>query len=126
MWEGARIIFLRRKFFVSQYRKCLKRTLRSFGKLRESIIFLLKLKRRVTIFCRNFFVQQYRRTSYGKASVFQKFFSYSEMTLDKKEGEGKQGISSLLIEKFSLTVPKSFVGDPFSVSVSSGIECSYA
>ena len=46
----------------------------------------------------------------------------SEKFMDKKAGEYQQFLSKI----FCLTVPKNFVGEPFSVSLISGIEKIYA
>ena len=42
--------------------------------------------------------------------------------MDKREGE----VSGFSFENFCLTVPKKFVGEPFSVSLISGFEKFYA
>ena len=54
-------------------------------------------------------------------AVFQKI-SGSEKFMDKREGE----LSRFSFEIFCLTVPKKFVGEPFRVSLISGIEKFYA
>ena len=61
----------------------------------------------VTIFCRTFFVLQYRKTLQGNRSVvcFRKF-PVAKKFMDKREGE----VSRFTFENFlCLTVPKKFV-----------------
>ena len=69
------------------------------------------------------FVSQYRKTLQGKQSVlcFRKF-PIAKNFMDKGGGEYQDSAS----KKFCQTVPKTFVGDPFSVSLISGMENFYA
>ena len=80
------------------------------------------LKGSDTIFHRIFFVSQNRKTLHGNPSVlcFRKILAAKKL-LDKK-GEYQYYPSKI----FCLTVPKKFVGEPFSVSLISGIEKVYA
>ena len=73
----------------------------------------------VTVFRRKFFVSQYRNKSLRNPSVlwFRKFL-VAKKFMDKKEGE----VSSVPSKSFCLTVPKKAVGEPFSLSLISGIE----
>ena len=71
-----------------------------------------------TTFRSIFFVSQYRKILLGNTSVYQKI-SGSEKFYASEEGEGVSRFSSKI---FCLTVPKNFVGEPFSVSLISGTE----
>ncbi len=74
-------------------------------------------------FSSNFFVSQYRKTLQGNPSVlcFGKFLEAKSLWIRRR---GKyQDFSSKF---FCLTVPKKFVGEPFRVSLISGIEKFYA
>ena len=58
--------------------------------------------------------------------MFRKFLvSKKFMDMRGAEGEGKD-YHDFLSQNFCLTVPKNFVGEPFSVSLISGIENLYA
>ena len=63
----------------------------------------------LTIFCRYFFVSQYRKTSKGNPLVLHKI-SLSKSFMHKR------GYHDFLSEIVCLTVPKIFVGEPFCVS----------
>ena len=73
----------------------------------------------VTIFLPEFFVSQHRNISQKNPSVlcFRKFL-VAKKFMDKSEGE----VSRFPSKIFCLTLPKTFVGEPFSVSLISGIE----
>ena len=82
------------------------------------------LQRVISRFCvENFCVPQYLNISLRNPSVlcFRKFL-IAKKFMDKREGE----VSRFSFEIFCLTVPKKFVGEPFSVSLLSGIEKYYA
>ena len=66
----------------------------------------------ISIFCRKFFVSQYRKTLQGNPSVlcFGKF-PVANKFMDKKEGE----VSRFPSKIFCLTVPKNAVREPFSL-----------
>ena len=68
------------------------------------------------------FVSQYRKTLQGNPSLL--FFRNFPLA---KMFKVKRGSIKILRRKiFCLTVPKNFVGEPFSVSLLSGIEKFYA
>ena len=67
----------------------------------------------LTIFYRKLFVSQYRINSKEKPSVFQK---NSVVEISYGEEKGREGMSRISLEKFSLTIPKSFVGESFCIS----------
>ena len=62
----------------------------------------------ITILCRNFFVSQYRKTSYGNISVFQLF--QETRFVGDKTGGGYYVFPSKL---FCLAVPKHCLEEPF-------------
>ena len=68
-----------------------------------------------------FFVSQYRKTLHGNHSVlcFRKF-------LVAKEFMDKKASINFFRRRFFVSVPKIFVGEPFSVSLISGIEKVFA
>ena len=76
----------------------------------------------ITIFCRKLFVSQCQKISYEKPFVlcFRKF-PVAKNFMHEREGEYQDFPSNV----FCLTVPKISVGEPFSVSLSSGIEKFY-
>ena len=74
----------------------------------------------ITIFCQNSFVSQYRKTSQGNHCVLHKISSIEKIYGYEGEEQG------FLWKIFHLTVPKKFVGEPFRVSLISGIEKFYA
>ena len=50
-------------------------------------------------------------------------FPVAKKLLDKRGGgRGREGVSRFSFETFFFTMPKNFVGEPFSVSLISGIE----
>ena len=69
----------------------------------------------------NSLVSQYRKTLQGNPSVlcFRKF-PVAKKFMDKR------GYQEFASKNFCLTVPKNFVGEPYSVSLISGIEKFYA
>ena len=73
----------------------------------------------ITFFRRKFLVSQCRKISWASLQCFRKFGV-------SKNFMPKRGISRFSIENCCLTVPKKFVGEPFSVSLISGIERFYA
>ena len=77
----------------------------------------------VTIFLPEFFVSQHRNISQKNPSVlcFRKIL-VAKKFMDKSEGE----VSRFPSKIFCLTLPKTFVGEPFSVSLISGIEKVYS
>ena len=75
----------------------------------------------ITIFCQNCFVSQYQKTRRGTIACFTKFL-VSKKFMDMRGGGGEQ---DFLWKIFYLTVPKKFVGEPFRVSLISGIEKFY-
>ena len=80
------------------------------------------LKRVMSRFFKEFFFSQYRKTLQGNPSVlcFRKFLVV-KMFMDEK-GENQKFPS----KRFCLTVPKIFAGEPFRLSLTSGIEKLYA
>ena len=77
----------------------------------------------VTFFCRKVFVSHFRNISQRDPSVlcFRKFL-VGNWFMDKREGEA----SRFSFDFFSISVPTKFVGEPFRVSLISGIEKFYA
>ena len=75
----------------------------------------------VTIFCRNFFVSQYRKTLQGNPSVlcFGKFLVAIEFV------DEQGGVSNYSFEKFLSHSAEFLIGEPISVSLISGIEKCY-
>ena len=73
-------------------------------------------------FLSNFFASQNRKTLQGNHSVlcFRKFL-VAKKFMDKKAGD-----QDLLSKTFCLTVSKNFVGEPFIVSLISGIKKFFA
>ena len=73
-------------------------------------------------FCRKIFSSQCRKNQQGDPSVlcFRKYL-VAKFFMDKK-GENQE----FPLKIFCLTVPKNFVAEPFSVSLTSGIETLYA
>ena len=72
-----------------------------------------------TIFCRKSFVSQCRKFSEGNPSVL----CFRKLLVPKKNSDKSEGeVSRFLLENFCLTVPKNAVGEPFSLSLVSGIE----
>ena len=71
------------------------------------------------IFLRKFFVSQYRKILQVNPSVlcFRKF-PVANKFMDERGG----GVSKISLENFCLKVPEKFAGEPFSVSLVSGIE----
>ena len=79
---------------------------------------LVEKRESATIFCRKFFVSQYRKVSLENPLVCH-YFRVSKKLMNKG---GKGSYQKLPLNIFSLTVPKNFVEEPFSVSLNSGIE----
>ena len=68
----------------------------------------------ITIFRRKFFVSQCRKISWASLQCFRKFGV-------SKNFMHNRGYHNFPSKIFCLTVPKNFVGEPFSVSLISGI-----
>ena len=77
------------------------------------------MQKGITIFGWKILISQCRKISQKNPSVFEKMVAKKFM--DKK-GEYQDFPSKI----FCLTVPKNFVGEPFNVSLISGIEKFYA
>ena len=113
----------RRKMFVSQCRKIwlVNPSVLCFSKFPVAKKFMDKRGGSFKIFRRNFFVSQCRKFPQG---ILYCCFNFGyRKSLDKRGGGGYQDFPSKF---FCLTVPKIFVGEPFSVSLISGIEKFYA
>ena len=65
-----------------------------------------------------FFVSQYRKTLQGNPSVL----CFGKFSVANKFMDKKGGLSNFSVETFCLTVPKNAVGEPFSLTLISGIE----
>ena len=80
----------------------------------------LCLRGYVWIFCRKFFVSQYRKTSLVSTSVFQKNSGVKNI-YGQERGRGRRCYQNFLSKTF-VSLPKKFVAEPFSVPLISGNE----
>ena len=69
-----------------------------------------------------FFVSQCREILYGNPSVM----CVRKFLVAKKFMDKKGGVSTFSVGNFSVTVPKNFIGEPFTASLIPGIKKFYA
>ena len=120
MEDRGSITIFRQKFFVAVSKIFVGEPFNAL--INSGIEKFHAYERNITNFYGKFVVSQYGKTLLRNPSVFHKV-SGVEKLMDKR---GDRGYHDFRSQLFSLTNPKIFVGEPFSVSLISDMEKFYA